>query len=116
MAKLPNAESAYIDPRKVSDYLLNLRHPDGGPKAAFLMRFGFGLDNPQALIEALLAHGQSNTVARLQKKEFGTSYIVEGPLNTPDGRNPNLRTVWIVENDGSAPCFVTAMPMKGGGS
>lgn len=116
MAKLPNAESVHIDPRKVSDYLLNLRHPDGGPKAAFLIRFGFGPDNLQALIEALLAHGRLNTVTRLQKKEFGTSYIVEGPLNTPDGRNPNLRTVWIVENDGGAPRFVTAIPLKDGGS
>ena len=116
MAKLPNAESAHIDPRKVSDYLLNLRHPDGGPKAAFFIRFGFGPDNPQALIEALLADGRANNVARLQKKEFGTSYIVEGPLNTPDGRNPNLRTVWIIENDGGAPYFVTAVPLKGGGS
>jgi len=116
MPKLPNAESAHIDPRKVSDYLLNLRHPDGGPKAAFFIRFGFRLDNPQALIDALLAHARSNSVARLQKKEFGTSYIVEGPLNTPEGRNPNLRTVWIVENGGSAPFFVTAIPLKGVGS
>ncbi len=69
MAKRPNAERAYIDPRKASDYLLNLRHPDGGPKAAFFIRFGFVVDDPQALVEALLAHGRFNTVTRLRARE-----------------------------------------------
>ncbi len=116
MAKLPNADRAHIDSRKVTDYLLDLRHPDGGPKALFFLSFGFEPENPQLLVESLLEHGRVNKVARLQKKEFGTSYIVEGPLNTPDGRNPNLRAVWIIEEDGGAPRFVTAIPLKGGGS
>jgi hypothetical protein len=81
------------------------------------LRFPFGRQgNPQALIEALLVHARVNEVTRLQKKEFGTSYIVEGPLNAPDGRKPNVRTVWFVEVEGSAPRFVTAIPLKGGGS
>ncbi len=116
MAKLPNADAAYIEAGKITDYLLDVRHPDGAPKAAFFTRFGFRPDNPLALIEALLAHGRSNAVTRLQKKKFGTSYIVEGPLNTPDGRNPNMSTVWIIEYGGSAPRFVTAVPLKGGPS
>jgi hypothetical protein len=33
MAGLPSAEEAFIDLRKVSHYLLNVGHPDGGPKA-----------------------------------------------------------------------------------
>ena len=116
MAKLPNSEIASIDPRKVTHYLLDLRHPDGGAKAAFFMRFGFREDDPEPLMEALLEHGRSNEVVRLQKTAFGTNYIVEGPLNAPDGRKPRLRTVWLIDAGGGAPRFVTAIPLKGGKS
>jgi hypothetical protein len=115
MAKLPNADAATIDPRKVTHYLLDLRHPDGGPKAAYFVRFGFREDDPKPLMESLLEHGRSGEVMRLQKTAFGTNYIVEGPFNALDGRKPRLRTVWIID-DGGAPRFVTAIPLKGGES
>jgi len=35
MAKLPNAEQAFIDARKITAYLLNRAHPFGGAKAVF---------------------------------------------------------------------------------
>jgi len=35
MAKLPNAEQAFIDARKITGSLLNRAHPFGGAKAAF---------------------------------------------------------------------------------
>jgi hypothetical protein len=113
MAKLPNADAASIDPRKITHYLLDLRHPDGGPKAAYFMLFGFREDDPEPLIEALLEHGRFNEVVRLQKTAFGTNYIVEGPLSAVDGRKPRLRTVWTIDNGGGAPRFVTAIPLKG---
>ncbi len=86
MAKLPNGDRAQIDLRKVTRYLLDRRHPGGGPKAAFFMSFGFEPENPQLLVEALLKHESANKVASFQKKEFSTSYIVEGPLNTATQR------------------------------
>ncbi|MGO8954696.1 MAG: DUF6883 domain-containing protein [Rhodomicrobium sp.] len=113
MTTLPNADIAYADPRKIVEYLLNLRHPDGASKAAFFQSFGFHPDDPEAMIGALLLHARSNCVTRLQKSEFGTSYVIEGPLETPWGRTPNVRTVWIIENGESAPRLVTAIPMRG---
>ncbi len=111
--KLPHAEYAFVEPRKVAAYLLNLQHPDGGPKAAFFLRFGFDASQPEAMIEALLAHARSNPVARLQKSEIGTSYVVESPLQSPDGGNPRLRTVWLIEAGETAPRLLTAIPLKG---
>jgi hypothetical protein len=113
MTRLVNVESAIVDRRKITGYLLNLRHPDGGPKAVFLMRFGFNLDNVDRLIAALMAHARSHDVAVEQPGEYGTRYIVDGPIETPDGRNPKLRAVWIVKTGEAAPRFVTAMPSKG---
>ena len=110
---LPNAKRAFIEPRKITAYLLNLKHPDGGPKAAFFVRFGFDASQPEVMIDALLAHARAHKVARLQKSKLGTSYVVEGPLLTPAGRNPDVRTVWLIETDETVPRLLTAIPLKG---
>ena len=39
--KLPNADQAVVDRRKIMDYLLSSRHPDGRGVAAFFSGFGF---------------------------------------------------------------------------
>ncbi|MCY4076129.1 MAG: hypothetical protein OXH04_11955 [Acidobacteria bacterium] len=39
--KLPNADQAVVDRRKIVDHLLSRRHPDGRNKAAFFFAFGF---------------------------------------------------------------------------
>ena len=62
---------------------------------------------------ALLAHARAHKVARLQKAKLGTSYVIEGPLQTPDGRRPNVRTVWLIETDETAPRLLTAIPLRG---
>jgi hypothetical protein len=36
VALIPEAGAAFIEEAKLRDYLLNLAHPDGGSKAAFL--------------------------------------------------------------------------------
>lgn len=110
---LPNAEHAFIEPRKITAYLLNLDHPDGGSKAAFFLRFGFDASQPRALAAALRVHARSYPVARLQKTKLGTSYVIEGSLQTPDGRNPDVRTVWLIEAEETAPRLITAVPLKG---
>lgn len=43
MAKLPNAHLAFVEPAKLSAYLLDPNHEDGGPKAKFLAAVGFDL-------------------------------------------------------------------------
>jgi len=43
--KLPNAERAVIDERKVREYLLSKSHPIGRFKATFLARAGFEVAN-----------------------------------------------------------------------
>jgi hypothetical protein len=54
MARVPNIDSATIDPRKASEYLLDEKHRVGGAKARLLITFGFSLDRPDELLAALL--------------------------------------------------------------
>jgi hypothetical protein len=51
---LPDAESACVEERKVTGYLLALGHPDGHDKAVYFMGFGFRPEEWRVLAEALL--------------------------------------------------------------
>jgi hypothetical protein len=108
---LPAAAEARVDREKVVEYLLSLSHPDGRGKAAFFMRFGFSIEEWKILAESLLEIGISNPVTGEVESMHGRRYTVDGPLRTPDGRTPMVRTVWIVEL-GMAPRLVTAYPLE----
>lgn len=106
---LPDAENARIDRAKITDYLLNLVHPDGRGKAIFFMRFGFRIEDWEMLAAALKEVGMSNPITSVMESPYGTRYTVDGPLRSPDGRSPRVRTVWIVEAE-NPPRLITAYP------
>jgi len=94
---------------KVTHYLLDPAHPKGGPKARFFAAFGFERGAPDGLARALLDHAGAGQVTGVTTDERGWLYEVTGPLVTPDGRNPEIISVWIVRHIGPAE-FVTAYP------
>ncbi|MHB8283686.1 MAG: DUF6883 domain-containing protein [Caulobacteraceae bacterium] len=96
---LPFALWRRISAVKVQGYLLNETHPDSGLKASAFKGFGFVSDNTDALMTALFDHPIRNPVAELTTTPYGGKYIVRGALETPDGRNPEVETIWIVEAD-----------------
>ena len=98
-----------MSPRKVTDYLLAAAHPKGGAKARFFRAFGFEGGRSELLITALFDHPIRNAVADVVEGPFGAKYIVRCALETPDGRNPCVVSVWIVEAD-RRPRLVTAYP------
>lgn len=110
--RLPNASAAVVPRSKITSYLLSVSHPDGRSKAEYLGRFGFQPDEWQVLQEALVQHAGTGEVISEASSEYGTRYVVEGTLVTPDGRNPVHRTVWIAEADSSAPRLITAYPVR----
>lgn len=109
---LPNAENARIDHEKIEEYLLNLTHRFGGPKAAFFLRFGFKPNEWTLLAAALRQHGQTHSVASMTDTGFGPRFAVEGPLECPDGRKPLIRTVWQLDHGDIAPRLITAYPLE----
>ena len=108
--KLPNAGNAWVEQRKAADYLLALDHPDGGSKANFLFQFGFNSEQWQSLVETLRVHGASHEVTSVTETQHGPVFTVDGILITPDGRNPRIRTVWIIDHGSDAPRLITAYP------
>jgi Domain of unknown function (DUF6883) len=87
-------------------------------KALFFSRLGFAATRWEELAEAFKRHAAENDVAEEKATTFGTSYTFEGPLVTPDGRNPVVRVVWFIETGETIPRLVTAYRKRGttGGS
>lgn len=110
MTRLPGAESAFVDQRKVSAYLLDAAHPQNGGKARFFLDHGFDTD---ALARALVAHPQRNPVAETLINPHGRKFVVHCNMPSPDARNPCITSVWIIDTNGDRPRLVTAYPRAG---
>ena len=109
---LPNVENAVLRQEKITEYLLSQTHPVGRHKAEFFTRHGFSLETWECLADALLSHANTHEVAKVEVTRFGERYVVEGAIESPDGRNPEVRSVWFVESHEECPSFVTAYPLK----
>jgi hypothetical protein len=110
--KLRGVERAEIREAKIVKYLLSTTHRAGKSKAAFFLEFGFEPQRWEELDRALRQHATENEVGREEKTRFGTRYIIDGPLQAPDGRMLNVRTAWFIDNEGDVPRFITAHPLR----
>ena len=111
--KLPHAQEAVVPRNKIENYLLNPAHAIGGGKATFFFMFGFTRERWTLLAEALGQHARKYAVADSFADADGTTYLVEGPLQTPSGRTPrpNCLVSRNVETGKLAPRFITAYPL-----
>lgn len=91
---MPHREHLVVEASKLADYLLSPTSPRGKDKAAFFQRFGYTIANMAQFAEALKEHGQTHQVTSTIETPYGRRYYVEGPVRSPDGRNPIVRTVW----------------------
>jgi hypothetical protein len=110
---LPNFEHAIVAYEKIAGYLLNPERPEGGDKCAFFIRFGFSVAQWEVLASALIDHATRNEVVKTEVTKYGTRYVVEGPVKSPDKRNPDVRSVWFIRNDEKFPRLVTAYRLRG---
>jgi hypothetical protein len=108
--KLPNSHLATIEREKITEYLLNVGHPDNGGKALFFAGLGFRRDGWLALAKAFLKLVQETEDVISMESSHGIKYIVDGTLMTPSGKSPMVRTVWIVDKESENPRLVTAYP------
>ncbi|MCP4401685.1 MAG: hypothetical protein GY801_30840 [bacterium] len=110
MSKLPHRDKAYVPLEKVRDYLLSETHPVGKSKAKFFRSLGYNEKNSEQLIEGLTNIARNEDVTEKKSSPYGTKYVLDGALQTPQGTPANIRTVWIIEIGEEIPRFVTAHP------
>lgn len=111
MARMLFADAAYVDREKITDYLLNVSHPQGGPKAAVFVAFGFDPLQPDMFADAVLKLARTGDAIPVPAVG-GTKYVADGPVDAPNGRTLWLRTVWKDDNDIGRPRLITAYPEK----
>ncbi len=110
--KIPNAIHAIVPREKLIDYLLSTSHRDGQHKAKFFSQFGLSQDNWQDFEGLVRQHALEYEISKEEPSPFGTRYVLEGIIEMPDGRSPEVRTVWFIRSEEDFPRFVTAYPIK----
>lgn len=108
--KLPNAERAVIDTRKVRDYLLSRSHPIGRFKAAFFARAGFEAGNWADLVSQLRQLAVRGDAVPSGTTQYGQKFVISGILKGPRGASLEVTTVWLVPAGGDAARLVTVHP------
>lgn len=108
--RLPHADRAVVDERKVRDYLLSRSHPIGRFKASFFARAGFEAENWRDLASQLRELAMRGDATRGEVSEYGVKYMISGILKGPQGLNLEVTTVWLVPTKGGAPRLVTVYP------
>lgn len=109
---LPHAAHATVPEDKITQYLLDINHPDGGPKATFFLNHGYILTSWFLLAADLRLHGQTHPVSGQRPTTGGTNYSVIGPLAMPDGVTRTVKTVWYIGTNGTQPSLATAYPTR----
>ena len=100
-----------IEAHKLTEYLLNLNHPEGASKARFVKRHGFSRDDPNALASALVAHATSGWPGAVIQGPYGQKCLIDGALITPIGTRPALRAVWAIADEALSARLITAYPV-----
>jgi len=115
MNKLPNCSQAVISKDKIESYLLNFDHREGKSKAMFFSKFGYSLANSPEFCAALRELACESIVVQVEERlPFGTRITTEGPLRTPDARNPRIRMGWFFDRDNpeNLPRLITVIPTR----
>jgi hypothetical protein len=108
--RVPNADKARIERRKISEYLLNPGHKRGGTKARLLLSFGYKRIEPGRLESDLRAQHLVLDVAAARMTEFGERFEIWGPILTPGGRRVTCRSIWQIDLGTEVPRLITMYP------
>lgn len=108
--KVPNAEKAVVDIRKLTDYCLSHEHARGKHKArVFLSALGMASAHAKELREALLEKVRTEDCVIGTADEYGTRYNVDFTY-ARGGKEAIVRSTWIIKVGETTPrltsCFV----------
>ncbi len=99
-----------ISINKLTIYLLDPIRGDAG-KAKFFLGHGFHPKDSHLLEAELFAHTSLTNCAGIKIRPRGFNIIFLGPISTPNGTTPRIRSVWHVPAAGSGRAeFATAYP------
>lgn len=105
--KLPHAEDAVVDIRKLRDYCLSSEHPRGRHKARlFATALGFTANNAEHLQRALLEIARTAEGISVGKDDYGHRYTIDSRLQGPAG-TATVRSLWMIRRGENFPRLIT---------
>ena len=105
--KLPGAERAFVDERKLVHYCLNPAHPRGRNKArVFLSALGFTESSVPIVRAALLEAVLARDAVSGEIDEHGRRFTVDLPIIAPSG-DAMVRSIWIIRTGEDFPRLVS---------
>ena len=107
----PSFQHAYVEERKIVEYLLSSGHERGKSKAFVFRRRGFSIASWHEFANALRLQALKADVIEEIEPSYSTRYNVDGVIQTPDGSNPRIRTIWQVDHGTNYPRLITAYPL-----
>lgn len=109
--KIPNAEHAIVDIRKLRDYCLNSQHNRGKHKARlFTSLLGMSANNAEGLRNALLEAVKTQDAELGETDAYGQRYTLDFTLTWQD-KQAIVRSGWIIETNSDIPKLTTAFPL-----
>lgn len=110
MATFPGATTEESVRLKLSNYLLNPDHKEGGPKARWYEQaLGFNRSNAEVLAKQIVFDPSKAVPTVLT--EYGQKFVQPTLLTGANGKQIEVRVVWITNSDGVTR-LVTAPPSK----
>jgi len=110
--KLSDSNELVVEREKIVGYLLNPGHADNGGKAAFFMQLGFKTEQWEILAAALKTLAIESDVTKVNESVHGKKYVIIGQIQSPGGKTPRVKTIWVVDKNQNTARLVTAYPHK----
>lgn len=108
--RVPNAEFAVIDIRKLRNYVLDPLHSNGKHKAIlWKSALGITADDAEELSRILLIAVIENDAVAGKFDRYGQRYTVDFSLEW-SGKTAIIRTGWIISHETNIPRLTTAYP------
>jgi hypothetical protein len=107
---MPDAELAYVPEEKITAYLLEPAHPEGGDKAAFLISFGFRVAAPDELRDALLRHAREGGGRGNEGDPLRAAIRGRGTVAPPRRARPGLPYGMVKEGGGGGAALRHRLP------
>jgi hypothetical protein len=105
--KLPNAERAFVDVRKLRNYCLNAEHPRGQHKArVFKSALGWTTEQAEDVRSRLLEVVLREDASFLGADDYGQRYALDFPVQGTGGVT-TVRSLWIIRYDEDFPRFAS---------
>ena len=105
--KIPNAERAFVDVRKLRDYCLDANHPRGQHKARlFKSALGWTAEHAEDVRRRLLEAVLREDAGFLGADDYGQRYALDFPVQGTGGA-ATVRSLWMIRQGEDFPRFIS---------